>query len=216
MKRISFLLVVAVTAITAVPAAEPSREITFPFELAIINPDAKEKIPPYIVMFEGGVDDRGRDCRGPVGRLEALRGASKMFPESNQDDGLPVVLRGLRFQRRGGPNGTAAYEVELLGEFNMVRVGVSPDQMRQFLAGQRVTFTLSNEKNYGIISYVSSIKMECQLKGDELYIYDCEGTFSFREGLRRYTSKPKILSPPSTREYLYRAEHAPLPNLPAI
>ena len=48
-------------------------------------------------MFEEGVDQNNKDVRGPLGRLEALRGPSKMFPDSNKDAGLPVVLRGLRF-----------------------------------------------------------------------------------------------------------------------
>src|SRR4051812_44662174 len=94
---------------------------SFPLDLAIIDPDAKERRPPYVVVFTGGMDQKGNDIRGPIGRLEALRGASKLFPESNQDPGLPVVLRGLRFHSIKGPNGTA-YEVELQGEFNMVKV----------------------------------------------------------------------------------------------
>src|SRR5262245_46204999 len=130
MKRMSFLLLLLSSVRTTYgwepPAAIPPKEIAFPFDMAIVNPDAKEKMPPYIIRFEGGVDDRGRDCRGPIGRLEALRGPSKMFPETNQNAGLPVVLRGLRFQRRAAAGGIAAYEAELQGEFNMVRVGVSP------------------------------------------------------------------------------------------
>jgi len=221
MKRILILLSLALGTSTThawePPAATPPREVTFPLDLAILDPDAKVKAHPYIVMFEGGVDDKGRNVRGPIGRLEALRGQSKLFPESNQNAGLPVVLRGLRFHRFPGPGGAGAhYQVELQGEFNMVRVPVSEGDMKKFLAGQRVTFLLASEKNYGVAAYNSSIKMEIQLVGDEMFIFDCTGDFTFREGLRRYTSKTKRLTPPSRREYLYRAERLQLPNLPSI
>jgi hypothetical protein len=106
--------------------------------------------------------------------------------------------------------------VELQGEFNMVKVAVSTEDMSRFLAGQRVAFSLASEKNYGVAAYQSSIKMEAQLVGDSMFIYDCIGDFTFREGLRRYTSKSKLLSPPAGREYLYRAERLQLPNLPSI
>jgi hypothetical protein len=199
------------------PVVSPPPSISFPLDLAIIDPASAEKKPPYIVMFEGGLDDRGRDCRGPLGRLEALRGQSKMFPETNNNDGLPVVLRGLRFHQRVAANGVVlGYDVELQGEFNMVKVTVSEDQMKRFLAGERVVFTLHGEKNYGIFAYVSSVKIDVQLSGEELLIFACAGDFSFREGLRRYTSKTKQLEPPPGRPYLYRGERAPLPTLPAI
>lgn len=221
MKRIFILLGLAVGTSASFawepPTAAPPREVTFPLDLSILDPDAKVKAPPYIVMFEGGVDDKGRDVRGPIGRLEALRGPSKLYPESNQNAGLPVVLRGLRFHRVPSAGGTTAqYEVELQGEFNMVRVPVSQQDMKRFLAGQRVMFALTSEKNYGVAAYTSSIQMEAQLVGDEMFIFDCIGDFTYREGLRRYTSKTKRLTPPATRQYLYRAERLQLPNLPSI
>jgi hypothetical protein len=168
-------------------------------------------------MFEGGVDEKGRDVRRPLGRLEALRGASKMFPQINLDPGLPVVLRGLRFYQKQGANGAVVgYDVELLGEYNAVRVGVAANEMKAFLAGERTTFALTGEKNYGVFSYVSVVRMEVQLKGDEIFIYKAEGDFSFREGLRTHVSRPKKLVAPSGREYLYRGEKAVLPELPVI
>jgi len=197
-------------------AAEPG-PVTFPLSFAIIDPDSKAKLPPYIVMFEGGVDANGRDVRRALGRLEALRGASKMFPHSNQDPGLPVVLRGLRFSARQAAKGAViGYDVELLGEFNAVRVPVAPNDMKSFLAGERTTFVLTGEKNYGVFSYVSSVKMEVQLRGEELLIFQAEGDFSFREALRTHVSRPKKLGPPNGREYLYRGEKAALPELPVI
>jgi len=199
------------------PAAEPSASVSFPFSLGIIDPDAKEKRPPYIIMFEGGVDQVGQDIRGPLGRLEALRGASKMFPESNQDPGLPVVLRGLRFHATNNADGTiSGYDVELQGEFNAVRVHAAVNDAKLFFAGQRTTFVLTGEKNYGVYAYVSSIKMDVQLKGREIQIFKIEGDFNFREGLSTYTSKTKKLTPPAGRSYLYRGETADLPNLPSI
>src|SRR6187431_113099 len=96
------------------PDSLPQADITFPLDLAIIDPDATVKRPPYVVMFAGGVDNGGSYVRGPLGRLEALRGASKMFPKSNQDPGLPVVLRGLRFLSAHDADGTiSGYDVEL-------------------------------------------------------------------------------------------------------
>jgi hypothetical protein len=88
--------------------------------------------------------------------------------------------------------------------------------MKAFLAGERTAFTLTGEKNYGVFSYVSTVRMEVQLKGDELLIYKAEGDFSFREGLRTHVSRPKKLGPPNGREYLYRGEKAALPELPVI
>jgi hypothetical protein len=192
-------------------------QVSFPFDLAIIDPDAKEKRPPYVVVFAGGMDKEGNDIRGPIGRLEALRGASKLFPESNQDPGLPVVLRGLRFHCNRSAGGTVTgYEVELQGEFNMVRVPISQDDMKSFLSGQRMTFVLTGAKNYGVYSYVSSIKMDVQFSGKELFIFSIEGDFTFREGVFTYVSKPTKLSPPASRSYLYRGEPSELPALPSI
>src|SRR5262249_32527856 len=107
-------------------AVEPAAQVSFPLSFGIIDFDSKGKLPPYIVMFEGGLDANGKDVRRSLGRLEALRGASKMFPQSNQDPGLPVVLRGLRFSQKQSANGQViGYDVELLGEFNAVRVPVA-------------------------------------------------------------------------------------------
>jgi hypothetical protein len=199
------------------PVAKSPTEINFPLSLAIIDPDAKEKLPPYIIVFDGGLDKNGTNVRGPLSRLEALRGASKMFPASNQDAGLSVVLRGLRFHCLRNADGTVAgYEVELLGEFNMVRVPVSRDDMNGFLAGQRTTLVLTGEKNYGIFAYKSVIKMEVQLTGKEIHIFNIEGDFTFREALATYTSPTKRLSPPLGRTFLYRGEVADLPVLPSI
>src|SRR5260221_13448936 len=116
MKR-TFLLLCLLLGIPAAhgwesPATEALTQTAFPLDLAIINPDANEKLPPYIVVFGGGVDKDGTDIRGPLGRPEALRGASKMFPESNQDPGLPVVLRGLRFHSKLNSDGSVSgYEL---------------------------------------------------------------------------------------------------------
>jgi hypothetical protein len=211
---------VAVAIVAAVAwkslAAEPT-PVTFPLSLGIFDPDSKVKLPPYIVMFDGGVDEKGRDVRRALGRLETLRGASKLFPESNQNPGLPVVMRGLRFSSRQAVNGAVSgYDVELLGEFNAVRVPVAANDMKAFLAGERTTFTLIGEKNYGVFSYVSSVKMEVELRGEELLVFKIDGDFRFREGLRTHVSRPKKLAPPNGREYLYRGEKAALPELPVI
>jgi hypothetical protein len=196
---------------------EIAAQISFPLDLAIIDPDAKEKRPPYVVVFAGGLDKEGTDIRGPLGRLKALRGASKLFPESNLDPGLPVVLRGLRFHCNRSPDGiVTGYEVELQGEFNMVRVSVSQDDMKSFLSGQRTTFVLTGAKNYGVYSYVSSITMDVQFNGKVLLIFSIEGDFTFREGVFTYVSKTTKLSPPASRRYLYRGEPSELPALPSI
>src|SRR3954451_3721745 len=151
------------------PDQERATSFSFPLDLAIIDPDAKEKRPPYVVVFAGGLNNKGADIRGPIGRLEALRGASKLFPESNQDPGLPVVLRGLRFHcRRDSQGMVTGYDVELQGEFNMVKVPVTVEDMQSFLSGQRTTFALKGAKNYGVYSYLSAINMEVQLNGKEL------------------------------------------------
>ena len=196
---------------------EIADQITFPLDLAIIDPDAKEKRPPYIVVFSGGLDKEGRNIRRSLGRLEALRGASKLFPESNQDPGLPVVLRGLRIHRHRSPDGiVTGYEVELQGEFNMVRVPVSQDDMQSFLSCRRTRFVLTGAKNYRVYSYVSSITMDVQFNGKELLIFGIEGDFTFREGAFTYVSKTTKLNPPASRSYLYRGEPSKLPALPSI
>jgi hypothetical protein len=212
--RASVIAVLLFDAGRELAGVEPS-PVSFPLGFVISDPDSKTKLPPYIVMFEGGVDTNGRDVRRPLSRLEALRGASKMFPESNQNPGLPVVLRGLRFNQRQSARGIG-YDVELLGEFNAVRVPVAPNDMKAFLAGERTTFVLTGEKSYAVFSYVSSVKLEVQLRGDSLLIFKAEGDFSFREGLRSHVSRPKKLGPPNGREYLYRGEKAVLPELPVI
>ena len=196
---------------------EIAAQISFPLDLGIVDPDAKETRPPYVVLFAGGLDKKGTGIRGPLGRLKALRGASKLFPESNQDPGLPVVLRGLRFHCNRSPDGNVSgYEVELQGEFNMVRVPVSKEDMKSFLSGQRTTFVLTGAKNYGVYSYVSSITLDAQFNGKELFIFSIEGGFTFREGIFTYVSKTTKLSPPASRCYLYRGAPSELSALPSI
>ncbi len=200
------------TTATVAPA-----DITFPLDLAVIDPDAKDDLPPYIIMFEEGKDSSGKDVRRPLGRLESFRGASKMFPESNKDDGLPVVLRGLRLHTRLDSQGSVVgYDIELQGEFNMIKVPVAKADVEKFLAGQPVTFTLRGAKNYGVYAYVSTMKMEVKLTGDQIAIGKLEGDFTFREGFTTYTSKTKKLTPPAGRNYLYRGERGELPKLPSI
>jgi hypothetical protein len=220
MKR--FLVWLCLAGVAAAPAgreahsAEAVGAVSFPLELAILDPDGKDKLPPYIVMFEKGLDQDSKDVRGPLGRLEALRGASKLFPESNDNPGLPVVMRGLRFHRQQSTDGMAHYEIELLGEFNTIKVPVNPEEMQKFLAGEVATFSLKGEKNFGLYSYVSTMKMTMQLRGDELLIFKIEGDFNFREGLFTYTSKSKKLTPPASRDYLFRGKRSELPALPTI
>ncbi len=198
------------------PVPSASAAVDFPLDLAVIDPDAKDELPPYIVMFEEGKDSGGNDVRGPLGRLEALRGPSKMFPDSNKDAGLPVVLRGLRLHQLKSDGSVVGYELELQGEFNMIRVPVSQEDVEKFLAGEAVTFTLKGAKNYGVYSYVSTMKMDVQLKGKEVAIRQLTGDFTFREGFYTYTSKTRKLAPPTGRGYLYRGQRAPLPALPSI
>jgi len=212
-----FLLGVPVAQAWDSSGKEIAAPISFPLDLAIIDPDAKEKGPPYVVVFTGGLDKEGTDIRRPLRRLKALRGASNLFPQSNQDPGLPVVLRGLRIHRNESPAGTVTgYEVELQGEFNMVRVPVSKDEMNSFLSDQRTKFVLTGAKNYGVYSYVSSITMDVEFNGKELFIFSIEGDFTFREGVFTYVSKTTKLSPPASRSYLYRGEPSKLPALPSI
>lgn len=210
--RLFLLLALALTAVRAVAA-----DAVFPLDLAIIDPDSAEKLPPYLVMFPGGKDDRGRDATRPLGRLEALRGASKMFPESNRDAGLPVVLRGIRIHQKLDAAGKpAGYDVELQGEYNMVKTPADGEEVSRFLAGEPATFSLKAEKNYGVYSYVSTTKITLQRTGDEITIWKLEGDFSFREGLRTYTSPTNKLNPPAGRDYLYRGQISELPKLPSI
>ncbi|MFO0820560.1 MAG: hypothetical protein U1A77_21615 [Pirellulales bacterium] len=209
---------VAAAMISPVRAWEkPSIEPEFPLSLKIIDPDSEKKNPPYIIMFEKGLDKKGVDVSSPLWRLKALRGDSKMFPEMNKDPGLPVVLRGLRFHRQMKEDGSVAgYEVELQGEFNMVRVPVDTEMFEKFLAGEPVTLMLKGDSNYGLYSYVSTIHMKAQLKGKEIQIFNVSGDFTFREGFRRYTSSTKKISPPEGRSHVFRGEVGELPDLPAI
>ncbi|MCI0356998.1 MAG: hypothetical protein L0211_00740 [Planctomycetaceae bacterium] len=219
-QRSLLLFVVVLVAAQAAQAAEPAKPKPvkeFPLDLAIIDPAGKDKQPPYIVMFPGGKDEDDRDVRRPLGRLEALRGQSKLFPESNKDPGLPVVMRGLRLHRLPSADGTlAGYEMELQGEFNAVRVPANKDEVARFLAGEPAQFSLRGEKNYGVYSYDSTTTIKLQLVGDGVVIRKLEGEFTFREGLRRYTSDPLSLEPPAGRDYLYRGERTELPNLPTL
>jgi hypothetical protein len=197
--------------------ADPKPAIEFPLDLAILDPDAQEKVPPYLVMFPEGVDQDGRDVRRPLGRLEALRGASKLFPEANKDPGLPVVLRGLRVHCNRKPDGSpAGYEIELQGEFNAIKVPVDRAEVNKFLAGEPATFALKGEKNFGVYSYVSTTTIELQLTGDDVVIRKLEGEFTFREGFSTFTSKKLKLGPPAGRKFLYRGERAELPALPTL
>jgi hypothetical protein len=199
------------------PAARPAPVEKFPFDLAIIDPASQDKQPPYLVMFPGGKDLEDRDVRGPLGRLEALRGASKLFPESNKDPGLPVVMRGLRLHRRLGDDGSVSgYDVELQGEYNAVKTSANKEAVEQLLAGESVRFALKAEKNYGVYSYVSTTTIEIQLVEDGAVIRSIEGEFSFREGLRRFTSESLKLAPPAGRDYLYLGERRELPALPLL
>jgi hypothetical protein len=210
-------LFVAQAALRAEPPARPKPVEEFPLDLAIIDPASKDKQPPYIVMFPDGKDDKGRDVQRPLARLEALRGASKLFPESNRNPGLPVVMRGLRLHRRQNADGSlAGYEIELQGEYNAVRVTANKDEVAKFLAGEPTRFSLEAQKNYGVYSYDSTTTIVIQLVGDGAVIRSIEGEFSFREGLRRYTSKSLKLEPPTGRDDLYRGERSALPNLPTL
>ena len=197
--------------------AEAGKEVAFPLELSIVDPASKEKLPPYLVMFPEGLDKNDNDVRGPLGRLEALRGASKMFPESNKDAGLTVVMQGLRIHRNLQADGSlAGYDVELLGEFNSIKVPVKKEEVEKFLAGEPATFALKGERNFGLYAYVSTTKIELQLAGDALAIRKLEGEFTFREGIYSYTSKSIKLGPSGGRDYLYRGERVKLPELPTI
>ncbi|MFO0869304.1 MAG: hypothetical protein U0935_10265 [Pirellulales bacterium] len=222
MKRILFLCCVAwagllLVGISARGWESPTAELTFPLSVRIIDPASEKKEPPYIVMFEKGQDRKGTDVSSPLWRLKALRGDSKMFPATNKDPGLPVVLRGIRFHRTMKEDGTVgSYEMELQGEFNMVKVPISVREMEKFLGGEPTQFVLKGDANYGLYSYVSTIHMRAQLNGRDFQIYSVSGDFTFREGFRRYTSATKKITPPEGREYVFRGELGDLPDLPAI
>jgi hypothetical protein len=140
-----------------------------------------------------------------------------MFPDSNKDDGLPVVLRGLRLHRALAADGSAAgYEIELQGEYNSIKVPLATEEAKKFLAGEPATFALKGEKNYGLFAYVSTTKIEIQLAGDEVFIRKLVGDFLFREGLFTYTSQTLKLDAARGRNYLYRGKRTELPNLPSI
>ena len=204
-------------AVSAEPAARPKPVEAFPLDLAIIDPASPDKSPPYLVMFPGGKDLEGRNVQRPLGRLEALRGASRMFPESNKDPGLPVVMRGLRLHQRAGASGSVeGYDIELQGEYNAVRTVASKEEVAKLLAGEPARFALQAQKNYGVYSYVSTTTIEIQLVGDGAVIRSIEGEFTFREGLRRYTSESLKLEPPAGRDYLYLGKRSELPALPTL
>jgi hypothetical protein len=197
--------------------AASAAEITFPLELVVIDPDSKDELPPYIVMFEKGKDQKDRDVRGPLGRLETLRGPSKMFPESNDDPGLPVVLRGLRLhEERDGCGTLLGYSIELLGEFNTVKVPAPQAEVEKLIAGKVASFSLRGAKNYGVYAYESNIRMDLQLVGDEFFVRSIDGDFNFREGFTTYTSRTKQLRPPAGKAHLYRGRRGELPKLPSI
>jgi hypothetical protein len=219
---------------TAEPAKQPAtvakpvvrpvvKPITFPLEYQIIDPDnaknaavkpGEKKLPPLIVMFPGGKTDADKDATGPIGRLESFRGKSKLFPDSNDDPGLPVLLSGLRFlERRDSAGKLQGYDVELQGEFNAVKVAAPDDAMKDFLAGKKATFSLESRLDYGIIATVSTTKLEISRTGDKLTIHSVDGDFSFREAIFTYKSPSLKKSPPPGRTYLYQGEVGKLPEL---
>src|SRR5687768_9750316 len=158
---------------------------TFPLQYRIVDPDNSKnadkkpnelKLPPLIVMFPKGLTVEEKDATGPIGRLEAFRGKSKLIPESNDDPGLPVFLTGLRFlERLDGAGKVEGYDVELQGEFNAVRVPASKEAMESFLAGKPTIFELESTLNYGIIATHSTTRLELQRDGDKIYICSVEG-----------------------------------------
>jgi hypothetical protein len=195
----------------------------FPLQYRIVDPDnpdnegkqpGEAKLPPQIVMFPKGMTDRNRDASRPIGRLEALRGKSKLIPASNDEPGLPVFLCGLRFTERKDAEGKVeGYDVELQGEFNAVKVPVEKDAMQSFLDGKPTTFELESRLDYKIIATVSTTKMQIQKSGDKILILSVEGDFSFREAIFTYTSDTLKLSPPEGRKYLFYGETGELPTL---
>lgn len=191
--------------------------LKFPLDLRIVDPASESKQPPAIIVFEKGLDMQGKDVTKALERLKSLRGSSKMFPKLNDDPGLPVVLRGLRFHKTEAVNGAAAsYAVDLLGEFNRVRVPVSVADMEKFLAGERVELKLKGSANYGVYSYESSIGMELRFDAGGLTVFRVTGDFRFRELLTTYVSATRKVDAPTDRQHLYSGEIAELPDLPAI
>ncbi len=198
-------------------------EVKFPLEYQIIDPDNEQnsklkpedkKLPPLIVMFPGGKTADKTDATGPIGRLEAFRGQSKLLPKSNDNPGLPVVLSGLRFIERKDENGkVAGYDIELQGEYNAVKVAAPDDAMEDFLAGKTATFELEAKLNYGIIATASTTTLQIARVGDQLVIYSVEGDFTFRELLSTYKSPSLKILPPAGRKFLYYGEHGTLPTL---
>jgi hypothetical protein len=183
----------------------------------IIDPSSVAKHPPAIIVFEKGLDTQGKDVSQALSRLKALRGNSKMFPQLNADPGLPVVLRGLRFHKTEAADGNGVtYEVDLLGEFNRVRVPVSSADMEKFLAGERFKLTLKGNANYGVYSYESSIGMEMRFDANGMTVFQVTGDFRFRELLTTYISATRRVDAPADRAHLYKGEFAKLPDLPAI
>ncbi|MFM7071072.1 MAG: hypothetical protein ACKO38_04670 [Planctomycetota bacterium] len=199
-------------------AAKPmAAALKFPLDLRIVDPSSESKQPPAIIVFEKGLDTQGKDVTKALERLKSLRGSSKMFPKLNEDPGLPVVLRGLRFHKTEAVNGAAAtYAVDLLGEFNRVRVPVSVADMEKFLAGERVELKLKGSANYGVYSYESSIGMELRFDAGGLTVFRVTGDFRFRELLTTYVSATRKIDAPTDRQHLYSGEIAELPDLPAI
>jgi len=133
-------------------AGEPPK-LKFPTSYRIFDPENREnakrkdseKLPPYIVVFPGGKNAKKADATKAIGRLEIYRGASKMFPESNDDKGLPVVLRGLRFiELKDDTNKVKGYEVELQGEFNAVKVSLPKETMQSLQDGKKTNLSLSH------------------------------------------------------------------------
>jgi len=194
----------------------------FPLEFRIVDPDnpenaakkADERLPPLFVAFPKGLTHEGKDATGPIERLEAFRGKSKLLPKSNDNLGLPVVLRGLRFvERRDGDGKLAGYDVELQGEFNAVKVSAPDEAMKSFLARKPTVFELESKLQYGIISTHSTTKLQIVWAGDRINIESVEGDFSFREGFYTYKSATLKTEAPKGRGFLYYGEAGELPKL---
>jgi hypothetical protein len=206
-----------------VDAVKKASEPVFPLQYCIVDPDnadnadkqpGEKKLPPLIVMFPKGQTHDDKDATGPIGRLEAFRGKSKLIPDSNDNPGLPVFLCGLRFlERKDAAGKVVGYDVELQGEFNAVKVPATDEAMASFLDNKPTTFALESRLNYGIIATVSTTKLQIQRSGDKIYILSVEGDFSFRETIFTYKSSTLKLSPPSNRKYLFYGESGELPTL---
>ena len=205
------------------PTVAKANLAVFPLQYRIVDPDnpdnagkqpGESKLPPLIVMFPKGKTSNDKDATGPIGRLEALRGKSKLIPASNDDPGLPVFLCGLRFMERKDAEGKVeGYDVELQGEFNAVKVPVNNAAMQSFLDGKPTTFALESRLDYKIIATVSTTTLRIQRSGDKIFILSVEGDFSFREAIFTYTSETLKLSPPQNRKYLFYGETGELPTL---